>query len=530
MVQRIRKIAVIAFIMSFVWTSLSFHGAADATASKARMNSIAVSNAQYEVEAFEGGSFSTTIYKAGEGLVTNDPSKVIAGDHSAHVESAPTQQWKDLMYSDASKMKFEKHTTYSVTFSYKSVKAPVKEQNGYFYFTARGVGSDYTSDKGWMEWNDQTGKTGKKTIVFKTGDKDNYFLIWGIHNGGALSIDDVKIEKISESFERGDITTTKFQAASGAITSEPGKVVTGKYAAYVESTPTQQWKDLMYSDAAKMKFEKHTTYSVTFSYKSVKSPVKEQDGYFYFTARGVGSDYTSDKGWTEWNDQVGKIGKKTIVFTTGDKDNYFLIWGIHNGGALSIDDVKIEKVSESFEQGSFTNTKFQPASGTVTSDPTKVVKGKYSAYVESDPTQQWRDLMYSDASKVKFEKHTTYSVTFSYKSVKAPVKEQNGYFYFTARGVGADGTSDRGWTEWNEPTGSTGKKTIVFKTGDQDNYFLIWGIHNGGAITLDNITIKEMDYQYDDAGKLIKHTQPSGSKITYHYDSNGNLVRTSVHN
>ncbi|MEC0208528.1 hypothetical protein ABEX47_28720 [Paenibacillus ehimensis] len=522
----------IPFISIWLFFALSIFGYADHSLLVSEFDTASISNGLneniYDVESFERGSYSGTNYMAGAGTITNDPQKVITGQYSAYLDSQPTQEWRDVAYSDASKIRFEKNTTYSVTFSYKSIVDPVKANNGYFYFAARGVGSDHTSDLGWTEWNDQAGKIGTKTIVFTTEDKENYFLIWGIHNGGALSLDDIYIQKRSESFERGSYTGTNYIAGAGALTNDPQKVITGQYSAYLDSQPTQAWRDVAYSDTNKIRFEKNTTYSVTFSYKSIVDPVKENNGYFYFVARGVGSDYTSDRGWTEWNDQAGKTGTKTIVFTTGDKENYFLIWGIHNGGALSLDDIYIEKRSESFERGSYTGTNYIAGAGTITDDPQKVITGRYSAYLASQPTQAWRDVAYSDTNKIRFEKNTTYSVTFSYKSIVDPVKANNGYFYFAARGVGSDYTSDKGWTEWNDQAGKIGTKTIVFTTGDREDYFLIWGIHNGGALSLDDIIIEKNKYQYDQNGRLIKFISPNQREIKYDYDLNGNIIRRKV--
>ncbi|EJW16688.1 hypothetical protein M5X00_16120 [Paenibacillus alvei] len=220
----------------------------------------------------------------------------------------------------------KKNTTYAVTFSYKSIVEPVQGKNGYFYFTARGVGSDYKSDKGWMEWTGQAGKMGTKTVTFKTGEEENYFLIWGIHNGGALSLDDISIQKLSESFERGDLNQTNYIAGAGRITSDPQQIITGKHSVYVESSLKEEWKDAIYTNANKVQFEKITTYAVMFSYKSIVEPVQgNNNGYFYFTARGVGSDFKSDKGWTEWTGQASKTGTKTITFKTGEEENYFLV-------------------------------------------------------------------------------------------------------------------------------------------------------------------------------------------------------------
>ena len=330
---------------------------------------------------------------------------------------------------------------------------------------------------------------------------------------------------VIESFERGDLNQTNYIAGAGRITSNPLQVITGKHSVYVESSPKEEWKDAIYTNANKVHIEKNTTYAVTFSYKSIVEPVQVNNGYFYFTARGVGSDYKSDKGWTEWTGQAGKMGTKTITFKTGEEENYFLIWGIHNGGSLSLDDISIQKLSESFERGDLNQTNYIAGAGRITSDPQQIITGKHSVYVESSPKEEWKDAIYTNANKVHFEKNTTYAVTFSYKSIVEPVQGKNGYFYFTARGVGSGDISDKGWTEWTGQSGKSGTKTITFKTGDEENYFLIWGIHNGGALSLDDIMIKKDEYQYDANGRLGRVYLPGNVEIKYFYDANGNLMR-----
>ncbi|KJB84491.1 hypothetical protein AZ66_31070 [Paenibacillus sp. E194] len=91
---------------------------------------------------------------------------------------------------------------------------------------------------------------------------------------------------VIESFERGDLNQTNYVAGAGRITSNPLQVITGKHSVYVESSPQEEWKDAIYTNANKVHFEKNTTYAVTFSYKSIVESVQGNNGYFYFTARG----------------------------------------------------------------------------------------------------------------------------------------------------------------------------------------------------------------------------------------------------
>ncbi|WP_218032567.1 hypothetical protein, partial [Paenibacillus elgii] len=60
------------------------------------------------------------------------------------------------------------------------------------------------------------------------------------------------------------------------------------------------------------------------------------------------------------------------------------------------------------------------------------------------------------------------------------------------------------------------------------DYYLIWGIHNGGALSLDDIKIEKNNYQYDQNGRLIKYISPKQREIKYDYDLNGNIIRRKV--
>jgi hypothetical protein len=445
-------------------------------------------------ESFETGSFIGTNYIPVSGVITRDPNKVVSGLYSATLSSQASEEWKEAIYTDSQKVKFEKNTTYSVTFSYKSLDMNM-DGNPFFYFLARS--SDGKEDKEMTTWKDSVGNKGIKTITFTTGIKDNYYLIWGIHGGGSFSIDDIQVIKSipesSETFEKGAFGQTSYLPGSGSITSDPLKIVSGSYSAYLSALPSEEWKGFANSDPNKLKFERNTTYTVTFFYKSVEMNSSDSNRYFYFLARST--DFKDDKGWTVWNDSSGSSGSKTVTFTTGDKDNYFLIWGIHSGGALSIDDIQVSKRSESFENGTYNGTDFSPVSGVITNDPDKVISGKYSAFLTSSNSEKWKEFSYTDANKVKFEKNTTYTVTFAFKSVDMSLTDQDRYFYFLARST--DNTEDKGWTTWNNSSGSKGTRTITFTTGNKDNYYLIWGIHGGGALSLDNIQISKAGESFE---------------------------------
>ncbi|GKU75972.1 hypothetical protein [Paenibacillus sp. L3-i20] len=450
-------------------------------------------------DTFESGQFNSTRYYSGypnnAGNVTGIREEVINGNYSVYGESPRSQDWWEFLHSDRSKLRFEPNTTYQIKFKYKINM--VSDNNSYFYFLARAAGSDHSKDRGSHTWTGQVGEVGNKVVTFTTGPAHDYYLIWGIHYGGAMSIDDIQIKKVSESFESGSYAVTPFTqghpAHAGSITNIPSKVVSGSSSILGESSSSQEWWEFLYTNLNKQQFEPNTTYQVSFNYKV--NIVSDRDGYFYFLARASDGDHSNDRGSNTWIGKEGEVGNKVFTFTTGPSNNYYLIWGIHYGGSLSIDDVEIKKVEESFESGDYLVAPFTrgaPAyAGRITNDPSKVISGKYSILGESESSVEWLEFLHSDKRKLQFEPNTTYQVKFNFKINQN--SDQNGNFYFLARSLdGQVPIFDRGGTTWTGEVGEIGKKTVLFTTGDSPNYYLIWGVHRGGSLSIDDVNIQKM--------------------------------------
>lgn len=450
-------------------------------------------------DTFDQGKFEETRYTAGypanAGEISNSTSAVISGSHSVIGTAPGTQEWTEFLHTDRNKMKFEPNTTYKIAFKYKVNQ--LSNQNGYFYFLAKSPdGANGIYNRGFTTWTGQVGEIGTKTFTLTTGDSENYYLIWGLNRGGSLSIDDIEITKIQESFESGSYTeipyTKGYPQNSGNITTIPAKVISGTYSILGEAASSQEWTEFLHSDFKKMKFEPNTTYTVAFKYKVNQLP--GQNGSFYFLARSPdGTNSTFDRGFTAWNGQVGEIGTKTITFTTGSSQNYYVIWGLNNGGSLSIDDIEITKVQESFESGGYIvapyNRGYPHNSGIITSDPSKVISGKYSILGDAASSQEWTEFLHSDLNKVKLEPNKTYKVSFKYKVNR--LSDQNGYFYFLVKSIDwANSINSKGFTTWTGQIGEIGTKTVTFTTGDSYNYYLIWGLNYGGSLSIDDVKIE----------------------------------------
>ncbi|MCM3748352.1 hypothetical protein M3223_13430 [Paenibacillus pasadenensis] len=440
----------------------------------------------------------TAGYPANNGKMTANPSWVISGKYSALGEAPGTLDWSEFLHTDLQKVAFEPNTTYKISFDYRINRA--SEQNGFYYFLARTLeGETYSqNDKGFTLWKGQAGNSGSKTITLTTGPFQNYYLIWGLHYGGSLSIDNIRISKDLESFESGSYSIAPYGRGypefAGNMTSDSAKVINGKYSILGDSPNSLEWSEYLHTDNTRFQFEPNTKYKLTFSYKINR--ISGSNGYFYFLARTPEGPYSeNDRSLTKWNGAIGEKGIKTITFKTGPSKKYYLIWGINNGGSISVDDISITKDEESFESGSYLIPAFSkgyPANaGKITSAPSKVISGKYSVLGESTPDIEWREFLHTDLQKIRFEPNSTYKVTFNYKVIQT--LSADGEFYFLARTPeGTHAQNDRQFTSWQGVSGDEGSKTITLTTGASYKYYFIWGVHNDGAISIDDVKISKV--------------------------------------
>lgn len=458
-------------------------------------------------ENFEGGSFTNSKYTAGwnnsYGTITSIPSKVVSVIYSANGATSASTDWYEFLYTDKSKIKLQGGASYNITFKYKCITAP--GSGGSHYFVARTDTGGYSHDKGSTNWTESAGSDVRtRSINITLDDYDDYYLIWGLHYGGEMSVDEITIKKTAgafgEGFETGSFFGTNYTAGvnGGSITADPLKVITGSYSAVGSTSTGTQWYEFLYGDTNKIHLDAGGTYTVTFKYRPVTKPDDNNGGFYYFCARTNLGGVTHDKGVTQWIDQSGnQPGTKTVTFTLDNYSDYYLLWGLHYGGEMAIDDIKVTKrtsdaVYESFEGGSFSSSKYANGgggSGTITNDSSKVLNGTYSVYGTAAIGTDWSEFLQSDTSKLQLLPNTTYSVTFRYQP-KTTVGI-GGYYYFLARTDVGGITQDKGFMQWVDKAGDVNPlyKTFTFTTGNYSDYRLIWGIRKGGAVSIDEITV-----------------------------------------
>ncbi len=461
-------------------------------------------------ENFEAGNFSGSKFTGGDnniGTITAGAGKVISGAYSAHGEAPATTDWSEFLYTDRSKVQLEAGATYKVTFNAKTTAAPGSD--GYFYFLARTAEGGVGQDVGVNSWTDASGPASHKSFTFTLKHFDDYRLIWGLHNGGGMSIDDVTITKVREpgaqplSFKLnsnlfpgenevyGDtplnplfkaVPTNASIWAASVKDGSPAIVVKDHAnwrSAYVSSTPIpapalkKLYKDAgvhVYSDQydhLEANSSWISVHAATAGTKTIKLPAPKPV-----------FDILSNK-------LIGTAVTEFQINMTVGQTALFLLDNPAVSGA----------VTETFENGSFANSYytagFSDAYGTVTSNRNHVIQGRWSAYGSVTGATDWYEFLYSNPAKMKLEAGATYRVDFTAQTIGTA--GTNGYFYFLARTTSGGNAHDTGVQSWSNTAGAPYKKSFTFTLGNYNDYKLIWGLHNGGALSVDDITVTKIN-------------------------------------
>lgn len=447
-------------------------------------------------ENFEGGSFPQTSYTGGFGgsfgTVTSDPNKKIGGSYSAFGTAPGTTDWYEFLYSDPNKIHLEPGATYNVTFNAMTVSNP----GSYFYFLARSAQGGNDQDVGFTQWTTPAGGTYTKSFTFTLKPYADYKLIWGIRDGGGLSIDDISIKKVRDPLQftlnaslfpgnataYGDTTLNPVfhpKAISGvqvwgsSVTgSRPAIAVkdNGSWKSVYSSTipiPAQALKRI-YEEAVHVYSESLDNLEANRSWimlhAAASGPKKIR-----LPAPGPVYDIIQDR----------MIGLNVREFHFNMQKGETAIFVLDNPPVHQ----------EDFEGGTFAQTGYiggyNGNYGSLTSAAGQKIGGSYSAYGTAASTVDWHEFLYSDKNKIRLEPGATYTVAFKGKTVTNP----GGFFYFLARTGTGGAAEDVGVQTWTNPTGAVYTKNFTFTLKSINDYYLIWGIHNGGGLSIDDITI-----------------------------------------
>ncbi len=124
----------------------------------------------------------------GNVTLTTEPQEMVGGKRSLKGDSqALTSEWNEFFHSRQGL--FAPKEAYRISFDYKVL---AREGKAKFYTLLRRKGS--TGSEGWKDWTGEPGATGHIETAFATHRADDFTLIIGIQNRGALAINHLVIE------------------------------------------------------------------------------------------------------------------------------------------------------------------------------------------------------------------------------------------------------------------------------------------------------------------------------------------------
>lgn len=128
-----------------------------------------------------------------DGLLTTNPSEVIAGKASIKGSYSGTSSYISYLQTNPSVVPFAPNHSYRVNFQYRILAAA---PNGFqaFFNSPAALAQGTPSNPGGTFFRGDAGATGNATFTATLGAYSDYVVLFGINGTGAISIDDIRIE------------------------------------------------------------------------------------------------------------------------------------------------------------------------------------------------------------------------------------------------------------------------------------------------------------------------------------------------
>ncbi len=155
-------------------------------------------------------------------------------------------------------------------------------------------------------------------------------------------------------------------------------------------------------------------------------------------------------------------------------------------------EIGIESIAEvDFEGGQTPGLELSCANGigVLTTDPNLVIDGQYSVVGQPEsPPNTWNGFMCTDPSVLSLEPNTTYTIEYDYAIAETP--PAGGYFYAGMRSD-QDPSTNTGVQDIYGEAGDSGHIRKEITTGNYSDFYLYFGLKNGGRIVMDNFHVIE---------------------------------------
>jgi len=264
-----------------------------------------------------------------------------ATDSAGGVEVDTTDddnEWHEFLVSNPDKLKLGGGKTYKLSFDYVVKKVKVDDTRFYQLFRS---GDDFSKDKGMGLWPGKAGEKGHKefTVVLKDAD---YRLIIGVRFGGAIRIENLKIEDMTPAPLPAGVMIGSPLVPCDSFTLQANATVNNGGINVDTTGSGNEWNEYFHSSNDNLPFASGRSYKVSYDYVVSKADANAQ---LYHLFRIAGGEIAKDQGWEAWEAKAGDKGHKEFVAALNDP-GYVFILGTRFGASVRIENLKIEDLSK----------------------------------------------------------------------------------------------------------------------------------------------------------------------------------------
>lgn len=252
------------------------------------------------------------------------------------------EPWRTFLASVPTQITFSPGKRYKIGYDYKVQKLKSDETRFYHYLD---VPSDESSRRGHQIWTAKAGESGRKEFTTTLADSDAYRLAMGVVNGGAITINNLKIEEVPPpKLDNGFIYQSPMENDERLIINPAGKIVDGGFEV---TTTGKEWNKYLDTSAQELRLIPGHTYKVSYNYNvedakegarmnhHVRVPSKSNDG----------SDPELNTQWVSWAAKPGESGHKELTFQVTEPGCQIML-GDYGGTSVRIEAIEIEDLGE----------------------------------------------------------------------------------------------------------------------------------------------------------------------------------------
>lgn len=247
----------------------------------------------------------------------------------------------------------------------------------------------------------------------------------------------------------------------------------------------------------------NATLVASFTYGITRDPERDlsTDSPGWFSVYAEGGDGVR-VGEARWFDKAGQgPARKTVLLALREREDYRLAWECVGGGAMAVSGVAVETLDESRVRHIAARQDWPAAvaedlivgEGATAFDrqrppcPLPIVVASRDRSQVRLPSDDF-DFLSTNPASVRLEPDTVYTVWFT--CAARPQVWQGDYLYMRVRSDTLGSGGGRGLLMWTQRhTSNPERLAYTFRTGQTDDYRVVWGIHNGGYCEISQIVI-----------------------------------------